>query len=408
MQEKLRLRLYKHPRSGIWQIRGTYLGVVVDESAGTRLERDAEGILERRKRDIYEEIVLGKPKDRSFADAAIGYMKSGGEKKPLRKILAAELKIGAKKRLFRDMLLREIDQTVIDDLAAQLLPATKDSTRTRHVYTPVSAVLSWAASQPSWGYVGFRIRRPKQPKGRIDWRTPKEIEWWLERAGPEKAILIGYVGTGARGSELINLDWQNVAPGGNRFTLWEDETKASKARSIDLQMRVRAALPSPPADYKGPVFRNSKDERWTLIAVEKALDRITVREARAAATALEREQIEELVWRAATKKVDADARSEARKQAQALYEEIAARENIPWIHPHVFRHTWATWAYAVTGDLTWLMQQGGWAKPDIAMRYMHVGTPELGEDVRAYGWEMRAGVAPRPAALPAPRPAESA
>jgi hypothetical protein len=47
------------------------------------------------------------------------------------------------------------------------------------------------------------------------------------------------------------------------------------------------------------------------------------------------------------------------------------------------------------------MQQGGWAKPDIAMRYMHVGTPELGGDVRAYCWEMRAGAAVRPPARPA-------
>jgi integrase len=61
----------------------------------------------------------------------------------------------------------------------------------------------------------------------------------------------------------------------------------------------------------------------------------------------------------------------------------------------VLRHTWATWAYAVTSDLPWLMQQGGWAKPDIAMRYMHVGTPELGDDVRRHGWEMRPRISRR-------------
>src|SRR5690606_8952890 len=124
---------------------------------------------------------------RSFAEAALGYMKSGGEKAPLAKILAAEFKIDGKKRIFGELLLREIDQTTIDDLALHLLPDCKDSTRTRHVYSPVSAVLRWAGKQPSWGFRSWQITRPKQPKGRIDWRTPKEIEWWLERAGPEKA-----------------------------------------------------------------------------------------------------------------------------------------------------------------------------------------------------------------------------
>lgn len=42
----------------------------------------------------------------------------------------------------------------------------------------------------------------------------------------------------------------------------------------------------------------------------------------------------------------------------------------------------------------------------MAMRYTHVGTPDLAEDVLSYGWEMRADLAPRLPALP--RPAESA
>lgn len=361
-EESLRLRLYKHPKSGIWQIRGNYLGVHVDESAGTRVERHAEGILERRKREIYEEVVLAKPRDRSFAEAAIGYMKSGGEKPPLKAILAARLRVDGKQRVFGELLLREIDQSVIDDLAAHLKPHCKDSTRTRHVYTPISAVLTWASEQRSWGFVHGRIRRPKQAPGRIDWRTPAEIEWWLDRAGPEKPILVGYVGTGARASELINLNEEDVAPGRTRFTLWENDTKARRARSLDLQSRVRDALPPPPEDGKGPVYRNSKDGRWTLIAVEKALDRITVREARAAANKLEAEEIAECVYRAASAKFDSITRSEARKRAQRLYEEVAERERIPWIHPHVLRHTWATWAYAVTHDLPWLMQQGGWGQ----------------------------------------------
>lgn len=279
-KEKLRLRLYKHPQSGIWQIRGTYLGVAVDESSGTRIERDAEGVLERRKRDIYEEVILNKPRDRSFAEAAIGYMKADGEKRFLAKILAAEFRIDGKKRIFGELLLREIDQGVIDDLAAYLYPDAKPSTRNRQLYTPVSAVLAYASEQKAWGYSHGRIRRPEAPPGRIDWRTPEEMEWWLKRCGPERAIVTGFLGTGARASELVKLDWPDVSPALHSITLWEKDTKAGKARSIELQRRVRGVLPDRPSDGRGAVYLNSRGERWSVLAIEKALDRITIREAR--------------------------------------------------------------------------------------------------------------------------------
>lgn len=409
-KEKLQLRPYKHPVSGIYQIRGTYLGKSVDESASTRDESVAWGVIKQREREIYEEVVLQKPRERSFAEAAIGYMKAGGEKKFLPPILSAEFRVEGKKRIFGELLLKEIDQGVIDDLALLLYPmrdtADKEraagATRNRQVYTPVSAVLQYGANQKAWGFSKSKIVRPSADLGRVDWRTPKEIQWWLDRAGPEKAIITGYVGTGARASELVKLDWPDVTPLNHRFTLWEKDTKAGKARGLDLQMRVRGSLPQRPTNGLGPVYRNSKGERWTVLAIEKALGCITVREARAAATELEAEEIATCVHKAASKKFSADVQSQARKRAQDLYETIAARENIPWIHPHIFRHTWATWAYAVTRDLAWLMEQGGWAKPDMALRYTHVGTIDLAEDVLSYGWEIRAGRQERPLALPAP------
>lgn len=408
-KEKLGLYLYKHPTSGIYQIRGNYLGVTVDESAGTRVERDAAGVLERRRRDIYEEVVLEKPRVRSFAEAALGYMNAGGDKSRMPRILTAEIKVERKVRVFGEMMLNEIDQGVIDTLAKHLMPDVKDATRNREVYTPVSAVLQYAADQSSWGYSKGRIRRPPTPLGRIDWRTPEEIQWWLQRAGSAKAIFTAYVGTGARASELINLNWPNVSPAGHRITLWETDTKAARARGIDLQLRVRGVLPVRPVNAQGAVFLNSRGERWTRPAIEKALERITVREARVRANSEESERIAELVHRAGSAKFDADARNAARRQVFSLYEEIAERERVPWIHPHVLRHTWATWGYAVTRDLAWLMDQGGWTKPAMALRYTHVGAADLAEEVLSYGWEMRAGIAQRQTALPAPaKPAEGA
>jgi integrase len=59
------------------------------------------------------------------------------------------------------------------------------------------------------------------------------------------------------------------------------------------------------------------------------------------------------------------------------------------VHCHLFRHTWATWAYAVTRDLTFLMQAGGWRTPSMVMRYATTGRTILARAVLAKGWEIQ-------------------
>jgi integrase len=401
------LYLYQNPTSGIFYIRGAHHGVTVDESARTRIRADAEGVRERREREIYAEVILGKKPDRSFAEAALGYMNGEGEAKYLTKILAAQLKVDGRRVVFGEMLLKDIDQSVIDDLAALLYPNAKSSTRNRQVYTPVSAVLTWASDQKSWQFSHGRVRRPRQPKGKLDWRTPKEIEWWLARVGDLRPLITAYVGTGARASEMLNLQWPNVTPALHRITLWEDETKADTARGIDLQLRVRGVMPTRPANNKGHVWLKADGTRWsTYDAINNRLWHVTARDARAVASKTEQDEITENLQIARTQRVvGLEARKKAATRARELITEVAQREDIPRIHCHVFRHTWATWAYAVTRDMPWVMAQGGWATAALAMRYIHVGSADLAEDVLDHGWEIRPGIKPRLLALPSPESA---
>lgn len=395
---------YKHPKSGILYIRGSYLGVAVDESARTRDRTICAGVIKKREREIYEQVILGKTRDRSFAEAAIGYMNSEGERKYLAPILAAKIDVDGRSIAFGEVLLKDVDQAMIDSIAALLYPTAKSSTRNRHVYTPISAVLSWASDQKSWQFSHSRVRRPKQPKGRLDWRTPQEIEWWLARVGDIKPLITAYVGTGARASEMLGLKWPNVTPALHRLTLWEDETKAETARGVDLQMRVRAVMPERPANNRGHVWLKADGEPWSAYdAINNRLWNVTAREARAAATESERQELAENQAIARTLKVvGLERRRAAGKRVREIIAAIAQREDIPRIHCHVFRHTWATWAYAVTRDMPWVMAQGGWASTTLAMRYIHVGAADLAEDVVAHGWEIRAGSSPRLLALPKP------
>jgi len=65
---------------------------------------------------------------------------------------------------------------------------------------------------------------------------------------------------------------------------------------------------------------------------------------------------------------------------------LALRKLQPGLHCHLFRHTWATWNYAVHRDLTRLMSEGGWRSVTMVMRYTHAGSDDLAREVRAHGW----------------------
>jgi integrase len=317
------LKLYLRP-SGVYHCRGTHHKVRVDRSTQTRIRAQAEQVREKWEREIFEAKIQGKTPERSFADAALGYMRGGGERLYLTPIIAA----------LGDMPMSTVTQDVIDTLALELFPAAAPSTRLRKVYTPISAVMNWGAD--AWGLARRRIRRPSPPPGRIDWRTPAEIEAWLAEAEHLAPLLTFIVGTGLRASEAIELDWQNVSPAAQRLQLWAPDTKARVTRHVDLQPRVRACLPQ---RCEGRVWRNLAGKPW------HGYDAVNL-------------------W----------------------LRRAAARKGLPPIHLHVLRHTWATWTYAVTKDLTLLMAQGGWASVDLAMRYVHAGTDDLAEEVLKHGW----------------------
>lgn len=396
---------YKRP-SGIYHLRGTHHGISVDRSAKTRDKSAAWKVAERVEREIFDAVVLGKVPDRSFAEAAIEYMNSGGDRAVLAPILAAEIaETGdprdVSRKLFADWLLKKIDQGTVNRVAMTVYPegTAQDSTRNRKIYTPIAAVLNFAAEQPSWNYSAFRIRRPEEPKGRIDWRRPAEIEWWLERAGDIAPLIAAYVGTGARASELINLEWPNVTPGQQRISLWEDDTKADTARWVDLQTRVREVFPKAPSSGRGRVFTQPDSVAgWSSYAViNRRLDKISERETLKKADRAEYAELKPLRAAMHRKSLDWDARTVAATAYRERLDKVRLRVEVPTIHLHIFRHTWATWAYAVTRDFTFLMPQGGWASEALVLRYAHGGSDDIKDEVHDYGWEMRPGAGIPPA-----------
>lgn len=313
--------------SGIYRIRGSHHGVSVDRSARTRKASEAEKVKEREERRIFDQVILGKAPPYSFAQAALDYQQGGGDGEFLEDII---MEFGT-----RDV--RTLKQADINALAVKLFPDGKPSTRNRKAYTPFIAVMKFAADDGRCD--DRRWRRPEQPAGRTDWRTPEEMERILDKLAPRaRKMAIFYLGTFCRASEAIELKWKDVSPAAQRVTFWE--TKGGYARHVDLIPRVRKALPQRSQDDEAEVFLTDRDGT---------------------------------PWHGY------DAMNLALKRA------CKAAKCRP-LSCHTLRHTGATWRYALTRDLTELMKVGGWKTPSMVFRYVHAGTDDLAAMLRKHKW----------------------
>jgi integrase len=251
------------PRKGKtpnYEIRGKYLGIRVEQSAGTDSKKIAGQELRRIKRRIErgeyrprrEEAAADGPL--TFAMAAEAYLLAGGESQHLGPILELDGPDAIRHRP-----IDAIDQPAIDRAAAALYPNATPQTKNRQFYTPVSAVLKRAGDQ----------RKIKRPKG---WRG-KKAKWSLE---PDQAFalldaaeavdrefgllcwLLNY--TGMRISEplrarlgQLKLDRRN-AKGEPEPALFLDDSKNDEPRMVYLPpivVKKFRAMPPRPARIGG-------------------------------------------------------------------------------------------------------------------------------------------------------------
>src|SRR5215467_11653623 len=98
-------------KSPFWSVRGTYLGVYVDRTTKAGKKNIAIQALKKIEGEI-ERCEFAQPAELTFADAALAYMKAGGERTYIRKLLEH----------FKITPVTNLDQAAIDAAAVSLYP----------------------------------------------------------------------------------------------------------------------------------------------------------------------------------------------------------------------------------------------------------------------------------------------
>ncbi|MBI4921891.1 MAG: site-specific integrase [Devosia nanyangense] len=297
----------KTPNYGI---RGTYLGVGIDRTAGTPDRAKARKVLAQIRDDI-ERGAFAPRAALSFAAAALSYIRAGGE---------ATFMTPLNDR-FGDTALVDIDQASIDDAAHALYPEATPATRNRQVYTPISAVLKHANFD-------FKLKRPKGAQGqvRVDWIWPEEASVLFDAAAEVdkefRAFLVLLTYCGPRLSEALKIQVDDIRIA--EAFAFIGTTKNGEPRPVHLPPTVVAELANHPRGLDRPgetLFRFRKNGfLYELMALTRKKAKLT--------------------------------------------------RHVTF---HTLRHTWATWMRRYAGlDAKGLVATGAWRDAKSADRYTHV------------------------------------
>jgi integrase len=360
----------KEPRAGktpFYSVRGTYLGTYVERSTGAREREVANRILRRWKLEIERgeyidprapriqednETRAAKAPTVTFVEAAIAYMKAGGERKHLGPIIKHS---GPSSLRYRPI--DRIDQIAIDTAAAELFPNASPQTRNRQFYTPVAAVLHRAG-------VERRIKRP------LGWKGSKSTSWLepdqafrlfseADKIDAEFGLLLRFLTyTGVRLGEALKARLRDLHL--EDSTLYVPNTKTGVPRPVYIPATLARALrtqgprPARPKAAEGRKLPNGAAGRSRTDAGKPFLGRAP----------------DAKLFRfhagGPIRKLLADAMKETGLSFPRRQKGF-----------HLFCHTYGTWMHHHGGlDTFGLVRTNRWKNPESADRYRHTRVSE--------------------------------
>ncbi|MGO3517997.1 MAG: tyrosine-type recombinase/integrase [Acetobacter cibinongensis] len=242
---------------------------------------------------------------------------------------------------FGERKLADISQASLKGAYQSILQDGEDanpSTKKRAVRTPLQAVLEFGAIQgwcdrPAFAPISIQQKSKK-------FLRPEEASLLVQNAAPHlQPLIIFLIGTGARMSEALDLQWKDVDLWAGRAVVWQ---KQGRERHIDLPPAVKASLQR--IEWRdGYVFR---PVRGSIVG--------------------ERYHDSGRQYGGQIKKGWAGACQRAGMPGHVREwvprgKATVQQQYVPEITPHALRHTWASWHYCVHRDLLKLQADGDWS-----------------------------------------------
>ena len=239
--------------------------------------------------------------------------------------------------------LSAVDQEAVARVARTILQdGAMPSTVRRGVIVPIKAVLNHAADR-GWCDAP-RFKSPQQPAGRTRFLVPDEVERLIAASAPHiRPLVIFLVGTGARMSEALELEWRDVDLVGGRAIFWRTK---NGHRRVSVLPPVAVLQLSRLPDRAGRVFRLRNGAAFV------DADRQYGGQIKTA-------------WRGALRRSGLDAD----------------------LTPHDLRHTWASWQLAIDKSalaMVKLREAGGWSSVALVERYAHLMPEGQQEAIRRF------------------------
>jgi integrase len=234
-----RLRLYQ--RGNVWWVDGQLNGERVRESTRETERKQAEAYATRRETDARKVAEFGPEAVLTFGTATGLYLDAGKSERYLTPIF----------NKWEGKLVRNIKPGHVQDLARQLYPYAGPATRNRQVIAPVQAIINHCAKRGLCA--PLMVERFFVPKHQPKVATRAWLDKFMGAASPHLAAFACFMAmTGARVSEAIRLDWEDVDLGAATALL--RLTKNGDPRVASLPPALLARLSSLP-DREGAVFR---------------------------------------------------------------------------------------------------------------------------------------------------------
>lgn len=218
---------------GVWHVSGTVAGERVRKSLGTRDEKTAQQLKADYEAKLWKRHQLGEEAVRTFEEAAISYMKNGGEAKFLPPIL----------KHFKGRVIGSIKPAELRAMANVIYAGRAPSTKNRQAIVPARAVIMHAHDL---GWCGaIKVKQFDVPKSRK--HKPVDRAWmeaFMAEADKSKlphlsALVLFMHETGARVSEAIRLTGEHVDLGRQMAVLAKTKTDEWSPRHLTAELVAR-------------------------------------------------------------------------------------------------------------------------------------------------------------------------